>query len=187
MASIDLAGLTILIYPDPRLRKPCRPVRDFDEHLRALAQRMLELMHEASGVGLAAAQVGVPKRLFVMNATGEADDDQVFVNPVLVDKQGQRETEEGCLSIPEVRVQVRRAYRCRLRARTLDGEPVELEGEDLVARIWQHEVDHLDGKLIIDRMGPSDEIATRKLLRDLEARYRARHGGRPARPSKRAL
>jgi peptide deformylase len=174
MPAVDVDKLTILVYPDPHLRKKCRPVREFDDDLRALADRMLELMREAGGVGLAAAQVGVSKRVFVMNATGEPDGDRAFVNPVIVERYGTRETEEGCLSIPDVRVQVRRALGCRIQAQTPEGEPFDLEGEELIARIWQHEVDHLDGKLIIDRMGPGDRIATRRLLRDLEDKYKAR-------------
>lgn len=171
--TVDLAELRILIYPDPRLRQVCKPVTRFDDDLAALADRMLELMHEAKGVGLAAAQVGVPLRLFVMNATGEPGDDLVLVNPELHDRQKTREAEEGCLSLPEVRVQVRRALRCRLTARNTAGDHLEAEAEDLAARVWQHEVDHLDGRLIIDRMSPSDAIATKKLLHDLEEKYRA--------------
>ncbi len=167
--------LTILDYPAPCLRKVAEPVREFNGDLAALARRMIELMRAARGVGLAAPQVGVLKRLFVMNASGETKDDLVLVNPELLAGERPREAEEGCLSIPDVRVKVRRYFRCHIRAFGLDGEPFELEAEDLPARVWQHEIDHLNGTLIIDRMGPSDRIATRKRLRDLEADYREQH------------
>lgn len=164
----------LVIYPDPRLRKKCAPVRpeEFDDSLAALGRRMIDLMHSHHGVGLAGPQVGVCRRIFVYNPTGEQADDRILVNPVLSDLTGSDESEEGCLSIPEVRVMVRRAKRCRIKAQDVHGNPVELEGEDLLARIWQHETDHLDGQLIIDRMNASDKIANKKQLAQLEAKYR---------------
>lgn len=168
---MDTTRLQIIHYPDPRLRTKAAPVTRFDADLRALASRMLELMREAKGVGLAAPQVGVSLRMFVMNATGKEGDDRVCVNPELHDLTHFKDAEEGCLSLPDVRVNVRRAGRCRLVAADLDGKRVELEGEDFLARIWQHETDHLDGRLIIDRMGPADRIATRAALRELEAAF----------------
>ena len=171
--SVELQNLTIVHYPHPALRKVCEPVMEFGDELKAFADRMLELMHAGHGVGLAAPQVGVLKRMFVMNATEERGDDMVFVNPEIRDLHGSREAEEGCLSLPEVYVQIRRAPRCRIVAQDVYGQPIELEGEDLVCRAWQHETDHLNGILILDRMGPSDKIATKKRLRELEAAYKA--------------
>ncbi|NLX21240.1 MAG: peptide deformylase [Phycisphaerae bacterium] len=164
----------IVLYPDPRLRKKCEPITVFDQALADLAQRMLELMHAGNGVGLAGPQVGVCRRIFVANPTGEPADDRVFVNPELSDLMGSVESEEGCLSIPDVHVQVRRARVCRIRACDVTGQPFLLEGEDLSARIWQHETDHLDGRLIIDRMNTADQFANKKALADLENRYRKR-------------
>lgn len=172
----DLDNLTIIHYPDPRLKKRAIEIDRFDDDLAALAGRMLELMKDARGVGLAAPQVGLPLRLFVMNATGRADDDLVFVNPRLSAQQGNADDEEGCLSIPDVRVQVRRAVRCRIDAQDVRGEPIAFEGEDLVSRVWQHETDHLNGVLIIDRMSASDRIATRRTLRELEAKWQNGRG-----------
>jgi peptide deformylase len=172
--NVALEKLTVVHYPHPCLRKVCEPVTEFGEDLAAFTARMLELMHAGRGIGLAAPQVGVLKRLFVMNPTGEAKDDMVFINPSIRDMHGSKEAEEGCLSIPEVYVQVRRAARCRIVAQDVYGKPIELQGEDLPARVWQHETDHLNGILILDRMGPSDRIATRKKLKELEAKYRAR-------------
>jgi peptide deformylase len=165
----------IVLYPDPRLREKAAPVETFDEDLARLAGRMLELMKAHRGVGLAGPQVGASLRLFVFNPTGAPEDDRVCINPELTDVAGAEEAEEGCLSIPEVRVTVRRGKRCRLRALGLDGAPFELEGEELVARIWQHEVDHLDGKLIIDRMNAADQAVNRKLIAELEADYRRKN------------
>jgi peptide deformylase len=174
----------IVSYPDPVLREKCAPVETFDEELRRLAGRMLELMKANRGVGLAGPQVGARRRIFVCNATGEPGDDRVYINPELSDLVGPVEAEEGCLSIPEVRVQIRRAGRCRLKAYDLDGKPVEAEASELLARIWQHEVDHLDGRLIIDSMTPADRIANKKQLAQLEADYRAINKAGKSRRSK---
>jgi peptide deformylase len=107
-----------------------------------------------------------------MNITGEEKDDLVLINPEIHDMHGVREAEEGCLSFPEVFAQIRRATECTIKAQNLDGEPFELKGDDLLCRVWQHETDHLNGTLIVDRMGPGDKIATKKKLKELEAAYR---------------
>jgi peptide deformylase len=168
---VETSKLTIVHYPHPVLRKRCEPVTVFDEQLAEVVARMQELMGEARGVGLAAPQVNLAVRLFVMNATGEPEDMRVYVNPSIRDAHGSVEAEEGCLSLPGVHVSVRRAQRCRIVAQDLKGNPIEEEATDLVARIWQHETDHLNGTLILDRMGPSDRMATRRTLRALEAAY----------------
>ncbi len=170
MTAKELQSLKILKYPDPRLRKPCEPVVDFDE-ARVLAERMLELMKAAPGVGLAAPQVGVLRRMFVVSMPDEESSDKVFVNPTIHNVSGAKEAEEGCLSLPDIFVNVRRGLRCRIIARTLDNQPIECDAEELEARVWQHETDHLDGRLIIDKMGPGDRIATRKALRELEQQF----------------
>jgi len=177
----DYQSLHIIHHPDPRLRKVSRPVTEFDDQLAALAAKMLELMHSDNGVGLAAPQVGVLKRLIVFNPTGQPDDDQILVNPAIHDMHGSIEAEEGCLSLPGVNATIRRAQRCRVTAQDLRGRPIELELQDLPARICQHETDHLNGVLILDRMGPADRIATRATVRALEQSYRSR--SRPQRPS----
>jgi peptide deformylase len=174
---VELRDLAVVHYPDPCLRKVCEPVTEFGDELAALADRMLELMHAGRGVGLAGPQVGVLKRLFVMNITGDRKDDLIFINPEIRDMHGSREAEEGCLSLPQMYVQVRRAARCRIVARDVNGEPIEREGEDMLSRVWQHETDHLNGILILDRMGPSDQIATKRRLKELEAAYKARTRG----------
>ena len=167
---IDTAALRIIVYPDPRLRQACKPVDVFDESLRRLAQRMIQLMHEDKGVGLAAPQVGLSLRLFVWNLTADPDKNVACINPTLADFEGMTEAEEGCLSIPDVTVKVRRHSRCTLRALDLSGKPFEMVGDDLAARCWQHECDHLDGRLIIDRMSEADKIANRKAIKQLESK-----------------
>lgn len=177
--SSDLKNLQVIHYPDPRLRKHSTQVTDFDDTLAALVDRMLELMETGKGVGLAAPQVGINRRLFVMNATGEPGDQRALINPQIREPHGSAEAEEGCLSLPGVNVNVRRAQRCRVTAQDLQGRPLEFEAEDLIARICQHETDHLNGVLITDRMGPSDRIATRKILKALESQYRSSEARRP--------
>ncbi|HEY3243933.1 MAG TPA: peptide deformylase [Phycisphaerae bacterium] len=174
LETIAPQNLRIISYPDPALRSHCTPVETFDESLSALALRMLELMREARGVGLAAPQLGVPLRLFVCNPTGQPTDDVVCVNPHLLDLEGAVEAEEGCLSIPGVQVPMRRAQSARLRFQDLIGQQRELQGEGMPARIWQHENDHLDGKLIIDSMSAAVEIANRRALKQLRESYKPR-------------
>lgn len=165
--------LRIVNYPHPVLLKVAAPVETFDSQLAALAERMFHLMRQEQGVGLAAPQVGISVRLFVCNPTGEPDDDMVVVNPRFVEMIGVEEANEGCLSLPDVTVDVRRAKSVVLDATDLHGSGVRLAAEDLPARIWQHEVDHLDGKLILDYMSPSDEIANRRAIKQLKEDYKS--------------
>jgi peptide deformylase len=175
--------LKIVIYPDPRLRKISRPVTEFGPELADLAQRMLALMREAKGVGLAAPQVGKNIRLFVMNATGEPGDDKMLVNPVLSFPDGEESGEEGCLSIPEIKVDVVRAKTMKLNALDVTGKPVEFLETGYVARVWQHEVDHLNGILLTDRMGALARMTHRRALKEMEEKYAAEHPPRKAEPA----
>lgn len=170
----DTTSLQIIHYPDPRLRKACQPVAKFDDSVAALAARMFELMRDEEGLGLAAPQVGVLVRLFVCNVSGDPKDDVVFINPTLSDLSDPGESEEGCLSIPDVRGTFQRYMKCRIRGFDLAGKPIEFEGTDLGARCWQHECDHLDGRLILDRFSEADKIAARRKLKELEAKYPGR-------------
>jgi peptide deformylase len=164
--------LKIVLYPDPRLKKVSTPITTFDQPLHELALEMFNLMRQEKGVGLAAPQVGRNIRLFVMNATGEPQDDRVYVNPILTDAAGDEEAEEGCLSIPELRINVVRSRSLRMQARDLEGNPLDQTADGYVARIWQHETDHLNGILLTDRMGPVAKIRNRGLLKELEDRFR---------------
>ncbi|MEM9415674.1 MAG: peptide deformylase [Planctomycetota bacterium] len=167
---VDPASLVIVHYPAQVLREVARPVPEVTDHIRAVAAKMLELMHAAPGVGLAAPQVGLPWRMFVANPTGEAGDDRVYINPEIVSTAGGRAArDEGCLSLPEVTVEVTRPEQATIRALNLDGEAFEDSADDLLARIWQHEYDHLNGALIIDKMSTIDRMANKRALRALEA------------------
>ena len=168
--SVEPASLTILHYPDPALRKKGTDVDPADEAVRAVARRMIELMHEADGVGLAAPQVGLSWRLFVTNGRDADPEDRVFINPVLTLGRSELiDHEEGCLSLPGINVQVRRPEQAEITAVGLDGERFTMTAAGVLTRIWQHESDHLDGVLIIDRMNPMDRLATRKALKELRA------------------
>jgi peptide deformylase len=175
---IDIDKLAVIHYPDPRLRKKAEPVAIFDDELAQVAERMKQLMKLEKGVGLAAPQVGLGMRMFVMNPSGEADGAKVIVNPQLSQFEGSAEDEEGCLSIPEVRVQIRRPAQCVLRARTITGETYETPLSDFEARIVQHETDHLNGVLILDKMGPADRIKVKRTIRALEEAFERRKRGR---------
>ena len=162
----------ILLYPDPRLKKVSAPVTAFDQGLRELVGEMFKLMREAKGVGLAAPQVGENHRVFVMNPTGEAGDDRVYVNPALTEAEGSEEAEEGCLSLPDIHVKVVRSKKIRMQAQDIEGHAIDQTAAGFISRVWQHEFDHLNGILITDRMGPVAKMANRKKLKDLEDRYR---------------
>ncbi len=171
---MDLTKLRIIYYPDPRLRKASKPLETIDQETADLARRMFELMYEVKGLGLAAPQVGINTRLFVANTSGDPeqpDCERVYINPEIVESDGTTERDEGCLSLPDVYAPLQRAKRCRLTATGLDGQAFEEVGEDLLARAWQHEMDHLDGILILDRMSPAQKIANRRLLKQLEQDY----------------
>lgn len=171
------SDLKIIFYPDPRLRKSSEPVTTFDQSLKDLAARMLDLMRGARGVGLAAPQVGENVRLFVMNPSGEEGDDHVYVNPVLADAEGEEEGEEGCLSLPGINAKVWRSKKLKMQAQDLEGNPVEETADGYIARIWQHETDHLNGTMIIDRMGPVARLASRRVLRELQQKWDDQHPG----------
>lgn len=168
-----LETLRILQYPDPRLREQAAEIKEIDSFLKELAHRMDELMKEAGGVGLAATQVGLGIRFIVMNPTPEVDTVQTFINPVILTKDGRAVEEEGCLSLPGIFTKVRRAARVRVRAQMPDGETVEMDADGLAARAWQHEIDHLEGGLFVDRIGPAARIILRNKLKTLEEDFRA--------------
>jgi peptide deformylase len=144
----------ILIIGDPILTKRAEPVAAVDEEIVRLARDMVETVRAAPGIGLAAPQVGVGKRVIVVDLSVGEDADQlhVLVNPEIVAKEGEAISEEGCLSVPEVREKVARPYRVTVRGLDLEGRPVEIEGEDLLARAFCHEIDHLDGILFVEKL-----------------------------------
>lgn len=160
-----LALAQIRQYPDPALGMRAREVESFDDDLQRLVERMTHLMREANGAGLAATQVGVVRRLFVFQADSEAEP-QALVNPGIVQRSDEVETtEEGCLSLQGVRVPVERAVRVTVEAQEATGGEVRLELENLGARVAQHELDHLDGVLILDRTTPEARREALAILR----------------------
>jgi len=149
-----MSALTILEYPDPRLRKVAAPVTEFDGSLVKLVRDMAETMYAAPGVGLAATQVDVHKRVIVIDVSDAKDDLLVLVNPEIVMAEGEAECEEGCLSVPGYYDKVTRAARITVRAQNERGEPIERTADGLLAVCIQHEMDHLLGKMFVDYLSP---------------------------------
>ncbi len=145
-----MALLTILHYPDERLRTVAKPVERVDDPLRAFIDDMFETMYEAPGIGLAATQVNFHQRLVVIDVSEEKDQPLVLINPEIVEKRGAEEMDEGCLSVPGIYETVERAEWIKVRALDRNGEPFELETDGLLAVCIQHELDHLEGKLFVD-------------------------------------
>ncbi len=167
--------MKIVSYPHPALRHRAKPVTTIDKELNLNIGRMIELMYEARGLGLAATQVALPFQLLVMNITGDPnqkDAEEVFLNPQFVEKKGVQIGEEGCLSFPGLYQDVRRYKTVKVQAYNLKGEPVEKVIHDLEARAWQHEIDHLNGVLFIDMMGPLAKLAARGSVKTFEKEFR---------------
>lgn len=161
---------TILHYPDPRLREKARPVAEVNAEIKKLVEDMAETMYAAPGVGLAATQIGEPHRVFVIDTAGDDEPSQlrVFINPEILERHDAITWEEGCLSFPGVVEEIDRAARVRVRAMDAEGKTFELEAEGLLAVAIQHEIDHLEGVLMIDHMG-----ALKKRIVDRKMRKRA--------------
>ncbi len=157
-----MALLDILTYPDPRLRQRASPVDAVDAHVRQLAEDMAQTMYAAKGIGLAATQVGVAKRVVVMDLSAEHDQLLVLINPRVVARDGSQECEEGCLSVPDVFETVERALRVTVSYLDLDGEARQMDADGLLAVCVQHEIDHLDGKLFVDYLSRLKQDRLRK-------------------------
>jgi peptide deformylase len=149
-----MAILPILQYPDPRLHKVAAPVARVDDSIRNLVRDMAQTMYSAPGVGLAATQVDVHKRVIVIDISPTHDQLQVFINPEIVASRGESDAEEGCLSVPGIFDKVARAQWIRVRALDAEGEAFELEAEGLLAVCIQHEMDHLQGKVFVEYLSP---------------------------------
>lgn len=159
-----MTKLTILEYPDPKLRTRAVPVKVFDEQIATLAANMLETMYEAPGIGLAATQVDCHIRMLVSDVSEERDQPHVFVNPEILKAEGEIEHEEGCLSVPEIFANVKRAERITVRAQDASGETFEMDADGLQAICIQHEMDHLEGKLFVDYLSDLKRQMIRKRL-----------------------
>ena len=163
-----MAILEIKEYGEPDLREKALPVKEITPEILNLIKDMAETMYTASGVGLAASQVGVPKRIILVD--GEEDGLIVLINPMIIKSEGEVVAEEGCLSVPDIYSQVKRSSKITVKALNQNGDPIEITKEDLIARALQHEIDHLDGILFIDRIG---RMERQILLNKLKKKKRA--------------
>jgi peptide deformylase len=160
-----------VLYPHPVLRQRAKPVASVDAAIRGLVEEMFSLMRAEEGAGIAAPQVGEALRIFVTEEREEEGHPaRVYINPVLSGFDGQlEEYDEGCLSLPGIRGNIRRPPKAVIEAIDLEGKPFRLESDQFMARVWQHEFDHLEGTLILDRMTVLDRLRVRRLVKDLEA------------------
>lgn len=182
-----MSQLSILEFPDPRLRTRAEPVRNFDDALQRLIADMFETMYAAPGIGLAATQVNVHRALLVMDTSQEKNRPQVFINPEILSRDGAEVSEEGCLSVPNIYEQVERAASVRVRAQAADGTVFERDLDGVEAVCVQHEMDHLAGKLFVDYLS---SLKRERIRRRLEKERRERPSGgssAPARASARVI
>jgi peptide deformylase len=159
--------MKIVNYPHPALRVKAKPVATIDKDIKLAAGQMLELMYKHEGLGLAAQQVALDYQMLVINFAGDPlqkDQEFVAINPVILETKGNIKDREGCLSFPDLYQDIRRAKTVKVQAYGLDGQPFEMVCSDLAARIWQHEIDHLQGTLFIDKMGPLARMSSKKYL-----------------------
>ena len=167
----------VTLYPTPVLRKEAAPVEAFDEDLAKTVEAMYRRMYDSKGVGLAAPQVGLAKRILVINPSGEKEDSDgelALINPTIVERFGDESTyEEGCLSFPGIYAEVKRPDKCKVVAMDITGAKLELEFEGFASRVVQHEYDHLQGILLVDRMSAADKLKHRNALGELVAEYKA--------------
>lgn len=167
--------MEILPYPHPALRWKSQPVREINGALRKTVAEMFELMYAANGIGLASNQVGIPLRFFLLNLSAEPDEkdeELVFINPEIIKRKGTTEGEEGCLSFPGLYGPVKRSENVTIEAFDLQGQPFEMDLNELAARAVQHESDHLDGMLFIDRMTDVARRTVEPVVSDFEAQFR---------------
>lgn len=166
-----MAILTILEFPDERLRKKAKPVESVDAKTRQLVEDMLETMYAAPGIGLAATQVNIQKRILVLDISEEKNDPLALINPEILNKEGQEESDEGCLSVPGVFEKVKRAEKIRIKALDRDGNTLEMDADGLLAVCIQHEMDHLEGKLFVDYLSPlKRQLARKKVKKEQRTR-----------------
>jgi peptide deformylase len=167
--------MEIVYYPHPALRWKSQPIRQINDEVRQVVREMFSLMYAHKGIGLAANQVGLPWQLFVLNLTGdpeEKDEEYVFINPEIVKRKGSEEGEEGCLSLPKLYSDVRRAAEIIIQAYDLDGQGFEMTLDELGARCFQHELDHLEGTLFVDRISDSKRREIEPVLEEFVSEYR---------------
>lgn len=171
----SIGTLHLVEYPHPALFRKSKPLLRIDEGVRDAVEQMFDIMYESHGVGLAANQVALPYRMFVVNATGDPNsgEEMAFLNPILTRPRGTAIQEEGCLSLPGLRADVRRPQRVVVEAWSIDGEPIRIDLDGFLARVVQHEFDHLEGRLFTDRL---PDAAGLEVKRDLELLEDIYHG-----------
>jgi peptide deformylase len=171
-----IGRLELVEYPHPALARKAKPLARIDDAVRDAVTQMFDIMYEAQGVGLAANQVALPYRLFVVNVTGQrgAGEELVFLNPALSRPRGTAVQEEGCLSLPGLRMDVRRPERVVLDAWSLDGQPIHLDLDGFLARVVQHEFDHLEGRLFTDRLPEAAALEARRALASMHEVFAGR-------------
>ena len=171
-----MTSLQLITYPHPTLRHRSKPVVRVDAQLKQLVDEMFEIMYEFRGVGLAANQVNLPIRLFIANPSGDREEgpELVFINPVINKAKGSAEAEEGCLSLPGINAHVKRNKSLHINAYDMSGNEIKTELDGFLSRIVQHEIDHLDGVLFIDRLTDEIRRPISEQIQDLEAAFEAR-------------
>ena len=169
--------MEVAIYPNPVLKTKAKPIEEINNETCQIAEEMLETMYNACGIGLAAPQVGLSIRLVVLDVTGEKTGERVFINPYISEEKGETLEEEGCLSFPDVMGKIIRSQYVKVIAYNLKGEKLEIEAEGLLGRAWQHEIDHLNGCLFIEKMTPASTIANQSKLKELELAYQNNKAG----------
>ncbi len=171
----------VTLYPEPVLRRTAEPVEVFDEALQATIEAMFARMFASHGVGLAAPQVGLRQRILVMNQEGDPEQPElnlVLVNPKITDRSGDKTLmEEGCLSFPNIFAEVARPENCTVEAQDANGDPVKLELTGFKSRVLQHEYDHLEGVLLVDRMSPADRLRNKTALENMIEDYKKKRAG----------
>lgn len=164
-----MSTLTVRIYPDKCLLTPAKPIVEVDDDIRALAQQMIATMYTEEGIGLAAPQVGISLRLLTVDLSEEKQQPQALINPIITKREGKVLSKEGCLSFPELYIEVTRAEKIKVEGTDLDGNPVHIEADGLLSRCLQHEIDHLDGIVFVDRLSPLKRPrAIKKFLKYME-------------------
>lgn len=170
-AVANLENMGVVKYPDPRLKEVATEIEHIDDNLKALADKMIEMMFENKGIGLAAPQVGVTVRMFICTPTFDPDDVHVYINPKVISGDKPQTDEEGCLSFPNIYCKVKRPSRIKIEATNLDGEKISETFTDLAARVFQHELDHLDGILLADKMSSIAKMVNRASLANLREQF----------------
>jgi peptide deformylase len=168
---VDINDCCITRFPAPVLGQTAKPVDEITDDVRRLADKMIDIMLETKGVGLAGPQAGVDLQIFVVSIDGTRENAKVYINPQISPSGPLEENDEGCLSLPGIYTRIKRYKKCTVTATDLDGNEFTEEGDGLLARVFQHEFDHLQGRLIKDRMGRVAAIAHRKRLKELQKEY----------------